>query len=268
LIVADDGSADGTVEMISSLEEPRVRALQLGHSGNIAAVRNAGVKGSFGQWLTFLDSDDLWVPKKLEIQLDLLRKEQKRWGYGRFELMNEGGQTIPNKAGTYVAYPGWIVRELLSSEASVNIGSMMVERRLFEEAGGFDESPGLICREDYELALRLSLLAPAAAATDLLVRVREHRGRTTGQCEGHERMATAYRHFIALGPGKPLARIAGRKKAFHLAEAYVGNMRNGKRLQAIRQLGGALWGRDSWRHLISSFLRGLSARRRKYDLQP
>lgn len=266
LIVADDGSADGTAEMITSLGEPRIRALTLPHSGNIAAVRNAGVREGLGEWLAFLDSDDLWVPKKLEVQLELLKRENKRWGYGRFELMDEGGQTIPNKAGVYVPYPGWIVRELLSSKASVNIGSMMIERSLFDESGGFDESPSLICREDYELALRLSLLAPAAAASELLVRVREHRGRTTGGFEGHERMANAYRHFIGLRPGKALARIADRQKAFHLAEAYVENMRHGKWASAIPQLGAALKGGDSLRHLVSSFFRGLLVLRRKYKL--
>ena len=63
------------------------------HSGNIAFLRNKGVKEGSGEWIAFLDSDDLWVPKKLEIQLNNLLIEGKRWGYGGFELMNSEMQT-------------------------------------------------------------------------------------------------------------------------------------------------------------------------------
>src|SRR5258708_7129899 len=111
LIVADDGSEDGTGEMIRSMADPRIRVLELPHTGNIAAVRNAGAGAGSGAWIAFLDSDDLWLPGKLEIQLSLLHQEGKRWSYGGFELMNPLGETIPNKAGNYSPQSGWIVGE-------------------------------------------------------------------------------------------------------------------------------------------------------------
>ncbi|MDP4247390.1 MAG: glycosyltransferase family 2 protein, partial [Bacteroidota bacterium] len=137
LIVADDGSRDDTVAEVRSLADPRIRVLELPHTGIIAAVRNAGVAAGTGYWVSFLDSDDLWLPHKLEEQLGLLNRENKRWAYGGFELMNESGETISNKAGTYSAISGWIIRPLLRCEASVNIGSLIVERTLFDEIGGF-----------------------------------------------------------------------------------------------------------------------------------
>jgi glycosyltransferase involved in cell wall biosynthesis len=109
LIVVDDGSDDGTNEAVC-IPDQRIRFLAMNRTGNIAALRNAGVQVSNGTWLAFLDSDDVWVPQKLEIQMKLLLKEGKRWGYGGFELMDEGMQTIPNKAGIFHPYSGWLLR--------------------------------------------------------------------------------------------------------------------------------------------------------------
>ncbi|MFV0422308.1 glycosyltransferase family 2 protein [Oleidesulfovibrio sp.] len=66
LIVADDGSTDGTYEMIcSSYDDPRLRILRLQNSG-ASAARNAAMQESCGRWLAFLDSDDTWLPQKLQ----------------------------------------------------------------------------------------------------------------------------------------------------------------------------------------------------------
>ena len=70
--------------------------------------------------------------------------------------MNESGQTIPVKAGVYKPFSGWIIKQLLTTEAAVTMCSVMVQRGLFEEVGGFSVDPGLNYREDYELALRLA----------------------------------------------------------------------------------------------------------------
>src|ERR1700750_1510306 len=69
LIIVDDGSDDGTREDIISMNDPRIKLLTKPHVGNIAFLRNAGVDEGSGEWLAFLDSDDLWLPRKLETQL-------------------------------------------------------------------------------------------------------------------------------------------------------------------------------------------------------
>jgi hypothetical protein len=113
------------------------------------------------------------------MQIQQLLHERKRWGYGGFELIDEEMKPIPNKAGLFHPYSGWIVKELLSTEASVNIGSLLVERLLFEEVGGFNPDSNLLFREDYELVIRLSMKSEALASKELLVKVREHRSRAT-----------------------------------------------------------------------------------------
>lgn len=267
LIVADDGSADDTVKKVRSMTDPRIRLLALPHSGNVATVRNAGARAGSGAWITFLDSDDLWIPQKLEIQLCLLKKEEKRWTYGGYELMNDAGNTVPYKAGTYIPFSGWIVAALLSTEASVNMGTLMIERTLFDELGGFDTEPLLNYREDYDLALRLALKAESIASPERLMRIREHRGRGGNSYDGgNERTAYAYLHFIKTHAGrtnaeKELVRIARRQLAFHLTEAAIRNMGKGSYLRAARQWGGALMNGGRWRHLLSGLRRGILTRK-------
>jgi len=253
LIVADDGSDDGTAEWIHSLPDKRIQVLELAHCGNIAAVRNAGARAGKGKWIAFLDSDDMWLPAKLEIQLRLLQQEGKRWSYGGFEFMNEEGEMIPKKSGQYNPVSGWIIRQLIKNEVAVDVGSMLLERKLFEELGGFNTDPRLFCREDYEFTLRLALKAEALAVPNVLYRIREHGGRSTkALSNGYELSAFVYEHFISTSDDKFLNKLASRERAHELAEASVKNMELGNRLKAINQLFDAARSGDSVRHLLST----------------
>ena len=245
LIVVDDGSDDGTPAFIHSLNDPRIRVLEMPHTGNIALARNSGARAGSGEWLTFLDSDDVWVPYKLEIQIARMLLEKKRWGYGRFELMDQAMQTIPFKAGTFHPISGWIAKEVLTTEASVNIGTLILERALFDEACGFNSDVNLLYREDYELVLRLALIAEAVAIPDLLLRVREHSGRATNGFEhGHKRTAFIYEYFLSSKPERELAKIARRRFATELTEASVPDMLGTKLFSGGRETGKST---DSWR---------------------
>jgi len=259
IIIVDDGSDDGTVEAIHSMNDSRIKVLEMQHVGNIAVLRNAGVRAGSGEWVAFLDSDDEWVPGKLELQINMLLQERKRWGYGRFELMNKEKHTIPNKAGTYRPISGWIVKELLTTEASVNIGTLLLERTLFEEAGGFNGDAKLLYREDYELVLRLAQRAETLALPELLVRVREHEGRSTNAFDyGHDRTASMYDYFIRTHPGKELLKIARRRMAAELTDSAVQRIRNRNYVEAARRLGKALINGDNLRHLLSAIRRGFT----------
>ncbi len=258
LIIADDGSDDRTSETIIGMNDSRIRVVELAHSGNIAALRNMAVSKGKGEWLAFLDSDDIWMPRKLEIQLFSLLKEKKRWGYGGYELMNNEMQIIPAKAGKYRPISGWIIKDVLTTEASVNIGTLMVERTLFEEVGGFNNCTELLYREDYELVLRLSLQSEALAVSELLMRVREHAGRATNAFGyGHDRTVAVYEYFIRTDPEKRLAKIAKRRLASELAESATIRIRKREYLKAIKRLGKALVYGVSVRQLLSVVRRGL-----------
>ncbi len=262
LIVVDDGSVDDTVKIIRAMPDSRIQVLELPHCGNIALLRNAGVKAGAGEWLAFLDSDDIWVPRKLELQLRMLQ-EGKRWGYGGFELMNEKMQAIQNKEGKYRPLSGWITKEVLTCEASVNLGTLMVERSLFNEVGGFNTEPLLNCREDYEFVLRLSQRAETVATPELLTRIREHNDRTTTVLDdGNERTAFVYGHFMRTQYDKSLVKIARRQQAYEFTEIAIKRIRQRKYLPAIGQLAKALVHGDKWRHLLSALRRSFDTRQR------
>jgi glycosyltransferase involved in cell wall biosynthesis len=258
LFIVDDGSVDESKTLVTSIKDTRIHLIDSEHKGNIATLRNAGAAAGSGEWIAFLDSDDEWIDNKLEKQLPMLLQERKQWGYGGYELMNEASQTIPDKHGTFLPISGWITTQLLTCEAAVNIGSLMVHRNLFNKTGGFNSESKLLYREDYELALRLSLLAEVLAVPYLLVRVREHTNRSTNTIDdGYERTAFVYQHFLNSKPGDKYERIARRRMAYHLAEMSVDYMQRRMYLKALSQLAKAFVNRDKLRHLFSAMHRGL-----------
>src|SRR5258708_34074473 len=87
LLIADDGSDEETRAYLRGLENlPRVKVIWLSHSGNPSAVRNAALREARGDYIAFLDSDDMWMPAKLEPQIYVLTASHRRWldpGYFR-----------------------------------------------------------------------------------------------------------------------------------------------------------------------------------------
>ena len=260
LFIVDDGSVDDTKTLVTSIKDTRIHLLNLDHKGNIAGLRNAGAALGSGEWIAFLDSDDEWISNKLEIQLRLLLQGKKRWSYGGYELIDTSSKTIPGKAGKFSAISGWITNPLITTEVAINIGSLVIERKLFNELHGFNTNPKLLYREDYELALRLSLKAEALAVPDLLVRVREHIHRSTNAFDdGHERTAFVYKHFLQSVPGKEFEKIARKQMAYHLTEVAVNCMRKRKYFSAAGKFANASINGDSLRHLLSAIRRGVVA---------
>jgi glycosyltransferase involved in cell wall biosynthesis len=251
LIVVDDGSTDGTREKLALLNNKKVNVFTIPHCGNVALLRNTGTNISSGEWIAFLDSDDLWVPEKLELQLKALQ-ERSLWSYSGSELMNEHGLTIPFNTGNPVPISGWIIKELLTNKASAAIGTLMVHHKLFDKLGGFNTALG--AREDYEFVLRLAIEAEALAVPNVLTRIREHKDRRTNDfTDPHELTAAVYKHFIANCKDDQLRKVAQRRLAYNLAEAAKNNINKKKYGKAARQLGNALISGDRLRHILSVF---------------
>jgi glycosyltransferase involved in cell wall biosynthesis len=265
LLIADDGSEDGTIEKVRALEDKRIHILSMPHCGNVAAIRNVGAAAASGEWLTFLDSDDMFVPERLEIQLNAVQEKGEQWSYGGFELMDEAGQTISNRSGKYVPLSGWITAALLTNKTSVSIGGLMLKRKLFEELHGFNINPDLNLREDYEFALRLSMKAEAIALSQVLVRIREHYGRSTNAVDdGNKRTAYLYGHFAKHCPDTKLKRIAVSRQAHHITEMAAKNLGQKKYAQACGQFGKAFWKGDKLKHIIAAFRRGIRSKKNQH----
>lgn len=178
LIIADDGSDEPTREYLRTLGADmgcRVRVLFLTHSGNPPVARNLALREARGEYVAFLDSDDLWLPRKLELQIASLGERPAReWSYTRSVLVNGSGQ--PLDGGRGLRYPvskdGWIAESLLRGQAAVTQSSVLARRQVIARAGGYPQDLP-ICG-DYELYLRLALQSEIDFVDEPLVLVRRH----------------------------------------------------------------------------------------------
>jgi glycosyltransferase involved in cell wall biosynthesis len=265
LIIVDDGSTDGTVEAIRRMNDPKINVLDLQHVGHLGILRNKGAAVASGEWLAFLDSDDLWSLNKLEEQYTALKKTNARWGYGLSKMVDERKQVIERKDVARVK-GGWIATEVLNTEVDFSISSIVVEKKFFDELGGFTTDPKLFCREDHEFILRLALNSEAFVVADTVVMVREHSGRTTNFLDdAHERSAELYNFFLTYLTDVIHRKLARKRKARHLAEASVRSFQLRHYQKAIGQFLSAIRQGDNFTHFLSVAKRGLLApfRRKK-----
>lgn len=180
LIVVDDGSDRDTISYLESLTaDRRVRLVRLEHSGNPGAVRNAAIALACAPLLAFLDSDDLWLPTKLDRQVAELRAHPEcGWSYTAFAIVDaEGLPLASERQRRWVPHGGDIFTQTVRTTASIRLPSVLARTNLVRDAGAFDEA--IDCSEDYDLWMRLALRSPICVVDEPLVRVRRHAGNST-----------------------------------------------------------------------------------------
>ena len=232
LIVVDDGSRDGTGEALSALAEPRLRILTLEHSGNYARGRNIGARSGSGDLVAFLDSDDLWLPHKLEIQVEAMRRSGTRWCFANYTHIDADRRPIPERAPAFQGGTGAFLRAILEERTAAFVGTLLIERGLFEDVGGFDEE---LFYADVDLALRLAAAADAVAEPAVVAQVRIHGGRITAKADhGHEAAAIVYEKFLARERDPGLRRIARSQRSQALVNGAGHHLRRGDMKGAAR----------------------------------
>lgn len=219
LIIADDGSTDGTHDYVASLADPRIRFVSLEHTGNVARVRNAAAAVARGEYLAFLDSDDVWLPEKLAVQVAAMRDQDVAWSHTRYDHIDESGRPVPWTAGRWNRGSGSIARAVLDGDVAVGVSSLMVSRRLFAEVGGFAADPWPM-HEDLHLIVRLAVRARTVAVEQTLTLVRRHPGRTTSIADdGWARSAATYGALLPTLTDARLRRLVRRRRARCLTES-------------------------------------------------
>ena len=150
LIVVDDGSEDDTPDVAQTFHV--CRYMRIRHSGLPAIARNVGARTTGATFLAFLDSDDEWLPSKLEKQLMNILEKSCGLVCSNASLNGIRPYLKPGQKHT-----GWVLGDLVA-ENFVITSSVVVRRDLFERAGGFCEDPLLRGVEDYDLWVRLAAL--------------------------------------------------------------------------------------------------------------
>ncbi len=150
IVVVDDGGTDGTYEVLAAGRELRV--LRHPDRRGVAAARNTGVAAARGEWLAFLDSDDLWLPDKLARQIFWLEGQPELLICQTDETWVRRGVRV-NKPAAHRKVAGRIFLPSLA-RCMISPSAVMLHRRLLEDHGGFDET--LPAAEDYDLWLRLT----------------------------------------------------------------------------------------------------------------
>jgi glycosyltransferase involved in cell wall biosynthesis len=172
VIVVDDGSVDGTAAIARTYEE--VRYIYQTNQGH-AASRNAGIKVSRGEFVAFLDADDLWAPNKLALQIEhLLAYPRVGYVIAKQRFFVEPG-TSP---------PPWLRKELLlDDQVGYLPGTLVVRRIVFEQIGDFDTAYRISCDSDW-LARAKDAGIPMSILPDVLLFKRIHSGNQSSDVRG------------------------------------------------------------------------------------
>ncbi|HUP91362.1 MAG TPA: glycosyltransferase family 2 protein [Solimonas sp.] len=243
LIVVDDGSTDGTAQLMAGIRDPRVRYVPRERNGGPAATRNSGIELARGEFVAFQDSDDEWLPLKLEKQLAALEAAGPQVGLalcGQLRWDTRELVYLPGHARRG-ARSGRLRQEILRNNFALT-PSWLVRRAVFGQIGAFDETLPML--EDWEWLIRYTERGAAVLVDEPLMMVWESPDSIS---HNHAKYIPALeaiiaRHRAALaGDPRSLAGlhyVLGKKLALH-----------GSPAQAREEFRAALrlWPRD-WRH--------------------
>ncbi len=239
ILIVDDGSTDDTEASVHATGIP-VRYLPQPHAG-VSAARNRGVAAARGEWIAFLDSDDVWLPEKLARQMSFIH------GKGAIEAcqteeiwIRDGVQVNP---GARHRKPSGDIFAASLELCLVSPSAVMLRRATFERLGGFDE--GLSACEDYDLWLRLAVdtlvhLVPGR----LVTRYAGHADQLSRRYWGLDRFrVAALARLLATAPLAPerrrrVAEVLERKCAVLAAGACRrGRLEEAERYRALAAFG-------------------------------
>ncbi len=154
LVVVDDGSTDGTEGWcLAEMEHFPLKYIRIEHTGFPGRVRNVGVENSSGEYLAFLDSDDLWVGEKVEKQLRLIMTEGCSICHTRERWIRNGREISQSKQRH--RRRGDIFEDALA-KCIIGPSTVMLKREVFDYVGLFNEKMEIA--EDYDLWLRVTAL--------------------------------------------------------------------------------------------------------------
>jgi GT2 family glycosyltransferase len=261
LIVVDDCSTDGTEQTVRGFSDSRITYLRLDRNSRWGAARNTGIRQARGEYVAFLDSDDEWLPEKLEKELEVFQNSDPAVGlvYTGKMILDEQGRVLEVRRPTK---SGWVYDALLDWDFIGSCSRVAVKKQVLDRVGGFDETFG-IC-EDYDLWLRVARTSKIACVPYCLVKRYMGSDQVTASlrniCEAWERILSKYRSEMKPGTlARHLFRAALLLFNYEPRRARVLAW-EGLRLRPLQPslvaaLAASFLGRDSYRRLFRTVAR-------------
>lgn len=195
IIVVDDGSEDDSLEVLKGYNG-KISVIEQRNQG-VSRARNCGVANSQGEYVAFLDADDLWLPEKLEKQMARLKADPEiGLVHCQMKFIDTEGQPCgKNESGM----EGWVAKEFLLFEQGVVVGAgstSLMPRKVFDEIGGFDHRQSTAA--DWDLGYRVAAKYKIGYVPEELVLYRLHGSNMHGNIKAME-------HDMLLGYEKAFA---------------------------------------------------------------
>jgi len=195
LLVLDDGSKDNTLHIIEefSQKDSRIKALPNRKNIGVSATRNRGIELASGDWIAFLDSDDMWESEKLEKQFKIVEKEAAEFLFTGSSYINEEGE--PYKGIFEV--PEKITYKKLRNQNVISCSSVLVKKKYFENIKMEKDE----MHEDYAVWLRiLKLGITAFGVNEPLLIYRISRNSKSGNKMKTVKMTYKVFRFVGINP--------------------------------------------------------------------
>lgn len=243
IIILDDGSTDQTRQRLEELDHPAIQYYYTTHLGNLSQLRNLAWTYARGEFIAFLDADDIWLPRKLERQFERIRTDEKlAFVYTDVEEFNAEGIL---RARIYARYEdAWTsARQFdltLSGQMPIYASTVLIRRSLAERVGKFEDT--LILGDTHYL-LRLAQQHPCQVILEPLVRIRKH-DRNISVYQEREAYIEMLSLLQVFQKEQSLQRAEiHRYMAFYYRQLAQFDRRQGKRLLAFKAYGKAFFHR-------------------------
>lgn len=149
LIIIDDCSSDDTVNIVKSFHDKRIVLIENGKNQGAAYSRNIGIKLSSGDYIAFLDGDDIWENKKLENQIQFMEDNNYFFTATKYSLIDDDGK----KTGVFVSAPEIITNKMLRKVSYIGCLTVMFKKSIYPNLAIPED---IKKRNDYALWLKLS----------------------------------------------------------------------------------------------------------------